>query len=78
LAGNAAGKFAGRTTCCARPSAPRSSRRPPPRHLLQPGEEWLLSYAVGLGTEVKPEAAAGSGRLTHVKAVKGVLYTTTK
>jgi hypothetical protein len=42
---------------------------------LQPNEERLLPYAVGLGTEVKPEAA-GSGRLTHVKAVKGVLYIT--
>ena len=45
---------------------------------LQPNEERLLSYAVDLGTEVKPEAAADSGRLTHLKAVKGVLYTTTK
>jgi hypothetical protein len=46
---------------------------------LQPGEERLLSYAVGLGTEVKPEVAAdGGGRLTHLKAVKGTLYTTTK
>jgi hypothetical protein len=45
---------------------------------LQPNEGRLLSYAVDLGTEVKPEAAAGSGRLTHVKAVKGVLHTTTK
>jgi hypothetical protein len=35
---------------------------------LQPNEERLLSYAVGLGTEVKPEAAAG-GRLTQVKVV---------
>jgi hypothetical protein len=43
---------------------------------LQPGEERLLSYAVGLGTEVKPEAAADSGRLTHLTAVKGVLSTT--
>ena len=43
---------------------------------LQPGEERLLSYAVGLGTEVKPEAAADSGRLTHRTAVKGVLSTT--
>ena len=43
---------------------------------LQPNEERLLSYAVDLGTEVKPEAAADSGRLTHVKAVKGTLYTT--
>jgi hypothetical protein len=31
-----------------------------------------------LGTEVKPEVAADSGRLAHVKAVKGTLYTTTK
>jgi hypothetical protein len=40
--------------------------------------ERLLSYAVDLGTEVKPEAATDSGRLTQVKVVKGVLYTTTK
>jgi hypothetical protein len=33
---------------------------------------------VGLGTEVKPEVAADGGRLTHVKAVKGTLHTTTK
>jgi hypothetical protein len=45
---------------------------------LQPGEERLLSYAVDLGTEVKPEAAADGGRLTQVKVVQGVLYTTTK
>jgi hypothetical protein len=45
---------------------------------LQPNEERLLSYAVDLGTEVKPEVSADSGRLTHVKAVKGILYTTTK
>jgi hypothetical protein len=45
---------------------------------LQPNEERLLSYAVDLGTEVKPEVAADSGRLTHVKAVKGTLYMTTK
>jgi hypothetical protein len=45
---------------------------------LQPNEERLISYAVDLGTEVKPEAAPGSGRLTHVKAVKGILHTTTK
>ena len=31
-----------------------------------------------LGTEVKPEVTADSGRLTHVKAVKGILHTTTK
>ena len=45
---------------------------------LQPNEERLLSYAVDLGTEVKPELSADGGRLTHVKAVKGVLHTTTK
>jgi hypothetical protein len=45
---------------------------------LQPNEERLLSCAVVLGTEVEPEVAADSGRLTHVKPVKGVLYTTTK
>ena len=31
-----------------------------------------------LGTEVKPEASAEIGRLTQLKVVKGVLYTTTK
>jgi hypothetical protein len=45
---------------------------------LQPNEGRLISYAVDLGTEVKPEAAADSGRLTQVKVVQGVLYTTTK
>jgi hypothetical protein len=45
---------------------------------LQPNEERLLSYAVDLGAEVKPETTADSGRLTHVKAVKGVLHSTTK
>jgi hypothetical protein len=44
---------------------------------LQPGEERLVSYAVVLGAEVKPEAAADSGRLTQVKVVQGVLYTNT-
>ena len=46
---------------------------------LQPNEERLISYAIDLGTEVNPvpvsrQAAAWS----HVKAVKGVIYTTTK
>src|SRR6202035_5396501 len=45
---------------------------------LQPGEERLISYAVDLGTEVSPQPANHSGRITHVKAVKGVLHTTTK
>jgi hypothetical protein len=45
---------------------------------LQPNEGRLLSYAAGLGTEVKPGAAADGGRLTHLKAVEGVLHSTTK
>jgi hypothetical protein len=45
---------------------------------LQPNEERLISHAVDLGTEVKPEAAADGGRLTQVRVVQGVLYTTTK
>jgi hypothetical protein len=45
---------------------------------LQPNEERLLSYAIDLGTEVSPAPAQGSGRVTHLKAVKGVLTTTTK
>ncbi len=45
---------------------------------LQPNEERLLSYAVDLGTEVNPVLSSDNGRLTSVKAVKGVVYTTTK
>jgi hypothetical protein len=45
---------------------------------LQPKEERLISYAVDLGTEVNPVAASDNGRYTMVKAVKGVLHTTTK
>ncbi len=45
---------------------------------LQPNEERLLSYAVDLGTEVNPVLSSDNGRLTAVKAVKGVVYTTTK
>ncbi len=45
---------------------------------LQPKEERLLSYAVDLGTEVNPVPSSDNGRLTAVKAVKGVVYTTTK
>src|SRR5262249_50634025 len=33
------------------------------------------SYAIDLGTEVDPAPAQSNGRMTHVKAVKGVLYT---
>jgi hypothetical protein len=43
---------------------------------LQPNEERLLSYAVDLGTEVNPVPSSDNGRLTAVKAVKGVVYTT--
>jgi hypothetical protein len=45
---------------------------------LQPNEERLISYAVDLGTEVNPELSSDNGRITEVKSVKGILYTTTK
>jgi hypothetical protein len=45
---------------------------------LQPNEERLISYAVDLGTEVDPKPSSDNGRITSVKAVKGVIYTTTK
>src|SRR5262245_29706058 len=45
---------------------------------LQPNEERLVSYAVDLGTEVNPVPSSDNGRLTTIKAVKGVLYTSTK
>jgi hypothetical protein len=45
---------------------------------LQPNEERLLSYAIDLGTEVNPVPSSDNGRVTVVKAVKGVVYTTTK
>jgi hypothetical protein len=45
---------------------------------IQPNEERLISYAVDLGTEVDPKPSTDNGRLTSVKAVKGILYTTTK
>jgi hypothetical protein len=45
---------------------------------IQPDEERLLSYAVDLGTEVDAKPSSDNGRLTAVKAVKGVLWTTTK
>jgi hypothetical protein len=45
---------------------------------LQPNEERLLSYAVDLGTEVNPVPSSDNGRITQVKAVKGILHTTTK
>jgi hypothetical protein len=45
---------------------------------LQPDEERLLSYAVDLGTEVEAVNDNPKHTLTKVKAVKGVLYTTTR
>jgi hypothetical protein len=45
---------------------------------LQKGEERLVSYAVDLGAEVEPVAKRDPDRFTHVKIVKGVLFTTTK
>src|SRR6185312_10920686 len=45
---------------------------------VQPGEERLISYAIDLGTEVDPQTGAGSSRITSVKAVKGIVTTTTK
>jgi hypothetical protein len=45
---------------------------------LQPDEERLLSYAIDLGTEVNPVPSTDNGRIIEVKAVKGVLRTTTK
>jgi hypothetical protein len=45
---------------------------------LQPNEERLISYAVDLGTEVNPVPASDNGRITEVKAVKGILHTKNK
>jgi hypothetical protein len=45
---------------------------------LQPNEERLVSYAVDLGTEVNPIPSFESGRILMVKAVKGIIQTTTK
>src|SRR5207248_7561459 len=45
---------------------------------LQPGEERLLSYAVDLGTEVNPVPSSDNGRVTMIKAVKGIIHTQTK
>jgi hypothetical protein len=45
---------------------------------LQPNEERLISYAIDLGTEVNAVPSTDNGRLTQLKAVKGILHTTTK
>src|SRR5262249_39824566 len=44
---------------------------------LQPNEGGLVAFAVDLGTEVNAMPSSDNGRLTQVKAVKGVLHTTT-
>ncbi|MDB5308666.1 MAG: hypothetical protein JWO38_2868, partial [Gemmataceae bacterium] len=45
---------------------------------VQPNEERLVSYAIDLGTEVDPQVGDGSARITSVRAVKGIVTTTTK
>ncbi len=45
---------------------------------VQPGEERLVSYAIDLGTEVDPQTGPGAGRITSVKANKGIVTTVTK
>jgi predicted RNase H-like nuclease (RuvC/YqgF family) len=45
---------------------------------LQPNEERLLSYAIDLGMEVEPGFESEPGKLTAVKIVKGIAYTTHK
>src|SRR5262249_5099833 len=45
---------------------------------LQPNEERLISYAVDLGTEVNRVPSTDNGRITNVKAAKGVIWTETK
>jgi hypothetical protein len=47
-------------------------------HDVQPNEERLVSYAIDLGTEVDPKIGDGTARITNVKAVKGIVTTTTK
>jgi hypothetical protein len=45
---------------------------------LQKDERRLLSYAIDLGTEVQAVPHSDNGRITSIKAVKGIIYTTTK
>jgi hypothetical protein len=45
---------------------------------LQPNEERLLSYAIDLGTEVNPVPSTDNGRIVAVRAVKGLVETSTK
>jgi hypothetical protein len=41
-------------------------------------EERLLSYAIDLGMEVDPQVGPGTQQITSVRAVKGIITTTTK
>ena len=43
---------------------------------LQKNEERLISYAIDLGVEVAPKATENTTRITKVKAVKGIIETT--
>jgi hypothetical protein len=45
---------------------------------LQKDERRLLSHAIDLGTEVQAVPHSDNGRITSIKAVKGIIYTTTK
>jgi hypothetical protein len=45
---------------------------------VQPNEERLVSYAIDLGTEVDAQVGPGTQKITSVKAVKGIITTTTK
>ncbi len=45
---------------------------------LQKDERRLLSYAIDLGTEVQAVPHSDNGRITSIKVVKGIIYTTTK
>ena len=45
---------------------------------LQPNEERLISYAIDLGTEVKPEGTSKPDELTAAKIVKGVVHASYK
>lgn len=44
---------------------------------LQPGEERLISYAIDLGTEVSAKNGTNTSKITKVRAVKGIVHTTT-
>src|SRR5207253_8678958 len=45
---------------------------------LQKDERRLLSYAIDLGMEVQAVPHSDNGVITSVKAIKGILYTTSR